>query len=77
MAEPEDHILPQLQEFREEFRAFRNQFMESMDEVSDNLVRAKERLASITKGLECSPEPPDHLAKAMAEAMIVRRRERG
>ena len=69
--EPDDLILPLLEQFREEFRAFRNQFMESMDEVSDNLVQAKQRLASITKGLECRREPPDHLAKAMAETITV------
>jgi hypothetical protein len=45
--------------------------------VSNNIAQAKERLATITKGLDCRREPPDHLAKAMEEAMIVRRRERG
>jgi hypothetical protein len=68
--EPDDEILPLLEQFREEFRAFRNQFMESMDEVSNNLVQAKERLASITKGLEFRREPPD-LTKAIAETITI------
>ena len=75
--ESDDEILPLLERFREEFRMFRTQFMESMDEVSNNLAQVKERLAAITKGLDCRREPSDHLAKAMAEAMIVRRREGG
>ena len=45
--------------------------MESMDEVSNNLAQVKERLAAITKGLDCRREPSDHLTKAMADTITV------
>ena len=69
--ESDDEILPQLERFREEFRMFRTQFMESKDEVSNNLAQVKERLAAITKGLDCRREPSDHLTKAMADTITV------
>jgi len=69
--ESDYEILQLLERFREEFRMFRTQFMESMDEVSNNLAQVKERLAAIPKGLDCRREPSDHLTKAMADTITV------